>query len=371
MRLRHPNRTTVHLAYCTNVHPAEDLPGILAQLDRYAVPVREVLGVDLLGLGLWLAAPVAAALAEDRHLRLRLRRELAARGLETVTLNGFPYEAFHASVVKHRVYYPDWTDRRRLEYTRDLVTVLADLLAEDAAHGSISTLPIAWREPWSGARLDAARDLLNELALTLHRVGRIRVGAEPEPGCVVETVDQAVALLAALDTSVFGVCIDLAHLACAWEDPAEAVDRLTAAGIPIVKAQVSVALEVTDPVGATEVLANYAEPRFLHQTRTSTGQAFDDLPEALASDAPGPWRIHFHAPVHTAPRPTLTTTADVLRSGLAALMAAPACDHLEVETYTWDVLPDGARPRDDAGLVKGIAAELAYARDQLLALGVS
>ncbi len=115
MRLRHPDGQLIHLSYCTNVHAAEDLDGIIDQFDRYAVPVRERLGSDVLGLGLWLAAPVAAGLAGDPELRRRLRRELTARGLEVVTLNGFPYQSFQAPVVKQAVYHPDWTRPERLD----------------------------------------------------------------------------------------------------------------------------------------------------------------------------------------------------------------------------------------------------------------
>jgi sugar phosphate isomerase/epimerase len=375
MRLRHPEGTVVHLAYCTNVHPAEDLAGILAQLDAYAAPVRARLDADVLGLGLWLAAPVAAELAADAALRIRLRRELTVRGLETVTLNGFPYQAFHAPVVKHAVYRPDWTDRLRLRYTLDLATVLADLLPDDAARGSISTLPFGWRTPWGAGESRAAAGLLQELTrelALLHRhTGRpIRVALEPEPGCVVETTDQAIGALSGVDASHLGVCLDLAHLACAWEEPRDAVGRLAAAGIPIVKVQVSAALEVAEPESAAHVLASYAEPRFLHQTRTRSGRGFDDLPEALAAGADGPWRVHFHAPLHAEPMPPLTTTLPVLRAGLAALAAGPSCDHFEVETYTWSVLPAARRPTDVAGLAAGIAAELAFARDELLSLGL-
>src|SRR4051794_29769948 len=136
-------------AYCTNVHPAEDLPGLLSQLDRYAVPVRERLAVEELPLGLWLPAPVAAGLAADRPARLRLRAELTARGLTVQTLNAFPYGGFHDQVVKGAVYRPDWADLRRLRYTTNCATVLADLLTEDAEYGSISTLPLGWRRPWT------------------------------------------------------------------------------------------------------------------------------------------------------------------------------------------------------------------------------
>ncbi|GAA0453638.1 xylose isomerase [Actinoplanes capillaceus] len=366
MRVRRQDGRQVHLSYCTNVHPAEDLPGIIGQLDTYAVPVRERLGADVLGLGLWLAAPVAAALADDGETRLRLRQELDVRGLEVVTLNGFPYEAFQAPVVKHAVYRPDWTTPERLDYTLDLARILVDLLPADADRGSVSTLPLAWREPWTTESHDAARRMLDRLAEGLSEIawqtGRVvRVAFEPEPGCVAETTAQAVGMLAGTDTDRLGVCLDLAHLACAWEDPKAAVDRLATAGIPIVKVQVSAALEVTDPVAARPVLERYAEPRFLHQTRSAAGHACDDLDLALAGNPPGPWRIHFHVPLHTPPAPPLTATTPLLRDALAVV----DCDHYDVETYTWDVLPAGQRPTSPAELADGIAGELAWTRDQL------
>src|SRR5690348_7756184 len=133
MRFRHRDGQTVHLGYCTNVHPGEELTEIVAQLDAYAVPVRERLGADRLGVGLWLAAPVAAQLAAEPEAVRRLRADLDARGLEVVTFNGFPYRAFHAPVVKHAVYRPDWTTRDRLEYTLNLARILVGVLPDDAA----------------------------------------------------------------------------------------------------------------------------------------------------------------------------------------------------------------------------------------------
>lgn len=366
----------MHLSYCTNVHPAEDLDGIIDQFDTYAAAIRAHLDAGVLGLGLWLAAPVAAELAADRDLRLRLRRELAARGLEVVTLNGFPYRAFHAPVVKRAVYLPDWTDRRRLDYTLDLVRVLVDLLPDTAARGSVSTLPLAWREPWDGGRAATAAGLLDELAAGLaeitRRTGRlVRVGFEPEPGCVVETTGQAAALLSGVDTERLGVCLDLAHLACAWEEPATALARLRAAGLPVVKVQVSAALEAADPVAAADVLRGYVEPRFLHQTRSGPGAgaglAADDLDEALDRGLPGPWRIHYHVPLHAEPVAPLASTVPVLRAALREIVRRRACDHFDVETYTWSVLPEEIRPRTAAGLAAGIAAELAFAGNELAA----
>ncbi|GIF68575.1 xylose isomerase [Asanoa ishikariensis] len=389
MRLRHRDGSTVHLSYCTNVHPAEDFAGIVAQLDTYAVKVRERLGADLLGLGLWLPAPVAAELAGSARLRRQLRAELDARGLEVVTLNGFPYQSFHAPVVKQAVYHPDWTTPERLDYTLDLARVLLDLMPDDATRGSISTLPFAWREPWDQGQSGAAERVLERLATGLTRMawetGRaVRVAFEPEPGCVVESTEQAVRHLAPIDTDRIGVCLDLAHLACAWEEPAAAVGRLRDAGIPVVKVQVSAALEAADPVAAADTLREYVEPRFLHQTRCATtataadpadpANAADDLDEALDRGlSGGAWRVHYHVPLHAEPVPPLTSTVPVLKAALGELVGGPKalCDHLDVETYTWGVLPPARRPEGDAALADGIAAELAFARDTLVGLGLS
>ncbi|MEV6709716.1 hypothetical protein AB0M60_28595, partial [Micromonospora wenchangensis] len=155
------------------------------------------------------------------------------------------------------------------------------------------------------------------------------------------------------------------------------------AGLPVVKVQVSAALESTDPVADAGALGRWVEPRFLHQTRTAgcahaadpadPAYAADDLDEALAARLPGAWRVHYHVPLHAPPEPPLTSTVPVLRAALAALLAGPTagCDHLDVETYTWGVLPAARRPRTDAELAAGIAAELAFARDELVTLGLT
>lgn len=380
MRFLHPDGTTVHLGYCSNVHQAEDLEGVIAQLATYAEPVREHLGLDRLGIGLWLARGVVGELADDERALARLQRELRARGLETVTLNAFPYAGFHREVVKKDVYLPDWADEARLKYTLDCARVLAALLPDDVDHGSVSTLPLAWRTPWTPACAEEARHALGRLttglaALEAWTGRRIRVGFEPEPGCVVETTTQAVRELGGLDPDRLGICLDACHLAVQFEQPGEALRRLAEAGMPVVKLQASCAVEAADPAdpAARAALRRLAEPRFLHQTRTtSDGEVVgvDDLPEALDGELPaggGPWRVHFHAPLHTEPEAPLRTTADQLDQVLTGLLGgtSAACDHIEVETYTWSVLPE-----PPADLPGGIAAELAWARDRLTGLGL-
>ncbi|MBB5939746.1 metabolite traffic protein EboE [Streptomyces zagrosensis] len=388
MRLRHPDGTTVHLAYCTNVHPAEDLDGILRQLATYAAPVRERLGAPVLGVGLWLPYQVVGELTHDAAALDRLRDALSAHGLEVVTLNGFPYGGFHQQVVKRAVYIPDWSHPARLAYTLDLAHILAALLPDDAARGSISTLPLGWRTSWTPARHDRALRALDTLAAGLadlrHRTGRtVRVGLEPEPGCEVGTVRDACARLNDVDATHIGVCLDACHLATDFEDPGEAARHLAAAGLPVVKAQLSCALQADAPndPAVRRALTRFAEPRYLHQTRAGTDgppRQWDDLDQALrtpvGTDAQPrqPWRVHFHVPLHAPPEPPLTSTRPVLDDTIRTLLAGPhpRTDHLEVETYCWSVLPGGHRPPDTTTLVTGIAAELAWARDHLIDAGL-
>lgn len=367
----------MHLSYCTNVHPAEDLDGVIRQLDAYAGPARRAAGLDRLGVGLWLPAPLAARLATEPAALDRLRAALEANGLEVRTLNAFPYEAFHAEVVKLDVYRPDWTDPARLDFTVDAARVLAELLPP-GAEGSISTLPLGWRDGWDDDADRAATAALSALGAELRAIraetGRvIRLAIEPEPGCVLDDVDDVVAWLDShrdrVDLDHVGVCLDTCHLAVSFADPAAAVARIADAGIRVVKVQASAALHVERPADADarRAVAAYAEDRYLHQVREGAPGGVirvDDLPEALGDlPAAGPWRVHFHVPLHLEPEAPLASTTGVLREALAAVRRVQDVDelHVDVETYTWSVLPG-----PEVDLVEGIAAELRWAATELL-----
>ncbi|MEU9403632.1 metabolite traffic protein EboE [Streptomyces sp. NPDC048242] len=385
MRFRHPDGSLIHLAYCTNVHPAETLDSVVAQLRDHCEPVRRRLGRDRLGIGLWLAKDAAHALENDPCAVGALRAELDRRGLEVVTLNGFPYEGFGSQQVKYRVYKPDWADPERLRHTTALARILAGLLPDDIPEGSISTLPLAWRTVADPARMETARAALRILGERLDALadmtGRsIRVGLEPEPGCVIETTADALTPLTDIAHPRIGICVDTCHLATSFEDPHTALDALAHAGVPVVKSQLSTALHAEHPhrPEVREALSAFAEPRFLHQTRTLTAtgrHGTDDLGEALQDGSlpdTAPWRTHVHVPLHAAPAAPLTSTLPVLSAALTRLVGGshPLTRHLEVETYTWQALPATLRPRTRAQLADGIAAELALARDLLTDLGL-
>lgn len=376
----------MHLSYCTNVHPAEDLAGVLDQLDRYAGPARVAAGLDRLGVGLWLPVDLAAQLAANPADLAALADGLRRNRLDLRTVNAFPYQGFHADVVKLAVYHPDWTDPRRADFTIDCARVLARLLPAGGC-GSISTLPLAWRTPW-----DADRDRLataqlarvgRELADIHARTGRlVRLAVEPEPGCVLDNLDDVTNWLAAktaadrpppdrLDPRYIGICLDACHLAVSFADPLAAVRRVHESGLRIAKVQASAALEVPRPADgdARAAVREFAEPRYLHQVRECSGAVVlraDDLPQALTDlPADGPWRVHFHVPLHHRPEWPLRATTDVLVDVMQVLHQLPYRNeiHLDVETYTWNVLPAAARTTD---LADGIAAELRWAAEHLL-----
>jgi hypothetical protein len=384
VRLRRGDDGPLHLGYCTNVHPAETVDGIVGQLRRLSARVREQLGWPRLGVGLWLPRPAATELA-DPSAHPRLRETLDELALEVVTLNGFPYRGFHEEVVKHRVYRPDWTEDARVAWTLDLARILARLLPDDVRTGSISTLPLGWREPWAPAAdavaVEHLRAVGDALAALEEETGkRILLAIEPEPGCRVETTGQAATVVERVGRPHVGICVDLCHLAVEFEDPDAAIADLERRGVVVAKVQVSSALRVADAAdpAVRTALAAFDEPRFLHQVRAGGGPdgvraRADDLGEALAGVVPaaGEWRVHFHAPLQAAAMPPVQTTRPQLEAALDRLVGPGRllCRHLELETYTWSVLPPERRPADDESLAAALAEELAYGAGQLRALG--
>jgi sugar phosphate isomerase/epimerase len=382
---------TALVTYCANVHPGERLADVWAALDA-AAAVRARLALERMAVGMWLSRPALDELvsAGAQSAAARVAGELASRGLEVFTFNGFPYGNFHAPVVKRAVYHPDWSTRERRAYTLALAEILALAMPRDLEVGTISTLPLAHREEAGPDTEAAALAQLCGLAVDLARLAdrtgkRVRVVCEPEPGCLLETTSDAIRWWtealpgAARRTGVpehavrdhLGLCFDTCHQAVAFEDPRASFDALAAAGVPVGKVQLSSALVIPDPHARAgrDALARFAEPRFLHQVRARRADgdlaAADDL-DQVGDLPPGPWRVHFHVPIHRAAVGEVETTREFLRGALAWLRApGRPLPHLEVETYTWSVLPEGERPSDHASLCAGIAAELAWVAAEL------
>ena len=396
MRLAQGGPQGSHLTYCLNIHPAESWAEARAALEGPVRAVRDRLAPGApFAVGLRFSARAVADLAEPAA-REELQALLAREDFLAVTVNGFPYGRFHGARVKEDVYQPDWRTEKRLAYT----CALADLMAAIAPAGepvSLSTVPGTFKPLGAGAEAAMADRMLRAAA---HCAGlRARTGVtvalalEPEPFCFLETVAEAVAFfeahlfsgaatrrfadLTGLATAEaadalprhLGLCYDVCHAAVEFEDPGESLAALRRAGIPVHKLQLSAALRVPHVTEAARAaLARFDEPTYLHQVVSRRNGALRreaDLPEALARGAGADgeeWRVHFHVPVFIADLGAFATTQDFLTEILAIHAREPVSPHLEVETYTWDVLPPELRT---GSVDEAVARELAWVRERL------
>jgi len=389
-----------HLTYCTNIHPGETWPEVFANLERHFTAVKRAVAPErAFGVGLRLSAIAAEALRQPAAME-QLTGFLNDHDLYVFTLNGFPYGPFHGRPVKEQVYQPDWRQDARVTYSNRLADLLAELLPEDPAlEGSISTVPGTFK-PLAEAP-DAvehmARNIVRHaahLAGIRERTGRtIALALEPEPHCFLETIDETIGFFerhlfgadgvrqlreltglapgAAEDAlrRHLGVCYDVCHAAVEFEDPAGSVQALRAAGIGIPKLQLSAALRVSRVGPETaQQLRPFDEPVYLHQVvarQNGRLTRYLDLPqalEALAENHGAEWRVHFHVPIFLEELRDFSTTQNFLRDILALHRREPISAHLEVETYTWDVLPEHYRQVEVAS---AIARELEWVVEQL------
>jgi sugar phosphate isomerase/epimerase len=393
-----------HLTYCTNIHPGESWPEVRDNLERYLVPVRERVAPGRpFGVGLRLSAESARALADPAALD-ELRAFLRAHDLYVFTINGFPYGPFHGRPVKEQVYLPDWLDPERLAYTDRLADVLAALVPE-GMEGSISTVPGAFaprvRDDADQARM--ARALLDHVAhlvrLRDSTGRRVALALEPEPCCFLETIAETVAFFerhlhsasaaahvsdeaglsrADADAAIrehLGVCLDACHLAVEFEEPEQVLGALRAAGIRVPKVQVTAGLRAMLHEGdgaMLDALTAFADDVYLHQVVERRGDGtlarHLDLPEALAAargsagKGTREWRVHFHVPVFRERYGAFEGTQGYVAELLRLVRERGVSEHFEVETYTWDVLPEEFRRE---GIVGGIVRELEWAEKHL------
>lgn len=389
----------VNLTYCTNIHAGESWADIRTSLDEHVPAIKAAVAPNrALGIGLRLSGEAAASARQPDALAA-FRDQLDALGAYVFTVNAFPFGPFHGVRVKEHVYLPDWRSAERVAFTADSAAVLAAILP-DGMEGSISTVPGAFKPNGreDGAVMSMASNIMKavaDLVATERRTGkRIALALEPEPCCFLETTDESIAFfktvllkpdvldrLAALIgmnragaelmlRRHLGICYDVCHGSVEYEDPVAALDELLAAGISVPKVQLSAAMRV--PVMTKDLIdavMRYDDGVYLHQTivRGPAGLTrYVDLPEATAAfkegRADGEWRIHCHVPVFLSDLGEIGSTRDDLVATLMALRQRARSSHLEVETYTWDVLPDGLRTGSKSA---DIAREISFCMKEL------
>ncbi len=391
-----------HLSYCSNIHPGESWESTFENLRKYIPEVRQRLGhTDAFGIGLRLSNEASLILEQPYKLQ-EFQDWLKAENAYVFTLNGFPFGDFHRQVVKEKVHFPDWTTDQRKSYTIRSFRILSRLLPE-GTDGGISTSPISYRhwfrteEDLNQALAIATQNLL-EIVLELRELEQVtgkylHLDIEPEPDGILENSDELISLFAdwlipqgipffreKLGISAaeaedlikrhIQVCYDVCHFAIVYEDPAKTFEKLEQEKIRIGKIQISAALKVMIPESLSErhslkqKLLPFAESTYLHQVverdRNNKLNSYPDLPDAIANlsqTEAEEWRIHFHVPVFLDNYGSLSSTQSAIKIVLDQIGKNPEItNHLEVETYTWEVLPEDTK----LGLGESISRELSW-----------
>ncbi|ASZ09771.1 metabolite traffic protein EboE [Chitinophaga pendula] len=393
-----------HLTYCTNIHSGENWDDHFRQLQLHLPAIKAAVSPDKpMGIGLRVANKASLELSKEDQL-LDFKHWLKQQDCYVFTMNGFPYGSFHDTVVKDQVHTPDWTQADRVAYTIRLFRLLAALLPE-GIEGGISTSPLTYK-PWF-SRCEEERNSATETAtlnilsvveqlVRIQRAGGpvMHLDIEPEPDGLLENTQEYIdwytgallpagipflqdkfevdaATAATLIRTHVQLCYDVCHFALEYETPQHVLDQLVQYDLKVGKLQISAALRAEIPGDTTarqqvlDAFALFNEPVYLHQViaRQPEGQThYPDLPQALEAAAPATeWRSHFHVPVFLDQYGLLGSTRQDIETVLTLQRQQPFTAHLEVETYTWDVLPADLK----LPIGESIARELNWVKQQL------
>lgn len=395
-----------HLTYCTNIHPGESWDATFTNLKDYVPRIKKTVSAKQpFGIGLRISDEASRELMEPGKLS-ELKRWLEANHCYVFTLNGFPYGGFHRQVVKDEVHHPDWTTRERVIYTLRLFSILSAIMPADMDAG-ISTSPLSYKH-WHKRPEELeqvmiqSRDHLLEVVDRLYTLKKekgqlLHLDIEPEPDGIIENsagiirfyTDWLLPEGVALFVEKYGispsaarelildhvrVCYDVCHFAVAYEDHGAVLKTFRKKGIKIGKFQLSAALKIPIPekMGERKVveraLLPFVESTYLHQVigveKDGTQHAYPDLPDALlqlSETDEVEWRIHFHVPVFLSGYGTLQSTQEDILTVLKLNEKGQYSPQLEVETYTWEVLPEDIH----LSLGQSIIRELDWVKKQI------
>ncbi|MGB5818322.1 MAG: metabolite traffic protein EboE [Saonia sp.] len=374
---------TYHLTYCTNIHPGADWKLTFENLKKYIPQIRDAVSEKKpFGVGLRLSNTASEELNQGKNLE-EFKTWLNDHQLYVFTMNGFPYGNFHNEIVKDKVHAPDWTTKERLVYTKRLFEQLAFLIPEGIS-GGISTSPISYRH-WhnSPEMIDKAFKTgalnLSEIVLQLYQIEKdtgiyLHLDIEPEPDGLLENSDEMVDFFGnylvpiaknqikerigiaediaeGLVYRYINVCYDICHFSLAYEEPEDTLKKFEAAGIQVGKIQVSSALKIIfndkDKDEIWESLSLFDESTYLHQVTEKVGDTvttYNDLPIVLKrKNNFSELRAHFHVPIFLEKFDKLYATQDQILKVIAYLKNHSVSEQLEIETYTWEVLPNALK----------------------------
>jgi hypothetical protein len=390
-----------HLTYSTLVHPGDTWDEMWNSLNTYVPQVKaRVSPRNSFGVSLRLSASSAKTLTGDPQARERLKHFLKQHDMYLYTVNAFPYGPFKNQVVKKEVYEPDWRTDERAIYTMQVADILAEVAAPHV-NPSIQSPPLRLKPRVTGPDVVEAytRQVIRvvaHLAQLTQSTGRtVTLALEPEPHCFLEPTEEAIAYFTdhlysseavrMLTTQTglaktqaeqalrnhLGMVYDICHQAVEYEDIGASLQALADAGIPVFKLQEAAALRMPEVTRDTvEALRPFADTVYLTQTvekRNGELTRYLNLEDAFAAfeQDPGPreWRTHVHVPVFLDDIGAFKTTRFAIEDALAFHKKNKLSPQLEIETYTWDVLPAEMKTGD---IVDYVQRELDWVKGQLV-----
>jgi sugar phosphate isomerase/epimerase len=390
-----------HLTYSTLVHQTDNWDQLWKSVNTYLPAVKaRVAPHEKFGVCLRTSAPSAELLSAEPTKVADLKKFFADNDLYLYTANAFVYGVFKKQIIKEDVYEPDWATPERREYTKKVANLLAEL-APEGINPSIQSAPLGFKPKVTGddvveAYTSNVVDVVAHLVELKKKTGKtVTLGLEPEPRCYLETTDETVkyfteelfsgktaqslakatglneADAAAAMKKHMGVVFDIGHQAVGYEDIPASLQKLVDNGVQIVKLQEAASMYIPDVnQKIVDALQSFAKTIYLSQTcQKKDGKQtwFLNLEDAFEDwyKNPGPreWRTHFHVPVFLDDLGAFGTTRFALEQALAFHKKTPLSTHLEIETYTWDVLPDHLKTGD---IVEYVTRELEWVKGQLL-----
>ena len=391
-----------HLTYSTLVHPGDTWKEMWNSLITYVPKVKQRVCPDKpFGVSLRISNSSAKTLTADKGERERLKAFLAEHDLYLYTVNAFPYGPFKNQIVKEQVYEPDWSTDLRETYTMEVANILAEI-APPFVDPTIQSPPLGFKPKVTPKLVEAFTHHVLRTVAHLVKIrqttGRtVRLALEPEPYCFLETTDEALDYFknhlyakSAVNTLVtqtglsraeaetalrhhLGMVYDICHQAVEFEDIGASLQALADAGITVFKLQEAAALRVPEVTQEkVDALRRFADTVYLTQTverrkGEKTLTRYLNLEDAFAAwdKDPGPreWRTHFHVPVFLDDLGDFKTTRFAIEDALAFHKKHKLSPQLEIETYTWDVLPAHLKTGD---IVDYVCMEIEWVRSQLL-----
>nr|YP_010478809.1 hypothetical protein N4K71_pgp085 [Neustupella aerophytica]UVI61114.1 hypothetical protein [Neustupella aerophytica] len=386
------NYNHFNLTHCSNIYPGNSWEEIFNNLKVNIPLIKAKLSpTQPFGIGLRLSYKAAFELSIPKNINI-FKNWLYQNNCYVTTINGFVYGEFSNTSIKETVYDPDWSTKERYDFNYILI-LISSMLCLPGKEIGFSTSPLGYKfglnKPDTILK-EGSEYLLSllELLIEIYKTeGKlIHIDFEPEADCILESIDDIVKFFNQISLKIrcrqkmllskakkllcrhVRICYDICHQAVQFEDHIKNFDVLNKTKIKIGKIQISSALDIKfcqfEPNFVVNELEKFNDNIYLHQAverkPDGTLSRFRDLPEVIhyiqnMSNSKQDWltwnlegfrnvRLHFHVPIYiqniiSQKYAIFSTTYKDIIAVIEYIKHFPITSCLEIETYTWEVLP--------------------------------